>query len=794
MVFSILPLKCFFCPSKGEWMTKSYKQEMLSLLDTMGKMAELLTEMANPSEQIQDILAACECIRENLESEIAPNSLELLQAIETSLKESKLNILEYVKKLKSAFDSEIKVKREALFLPYKASMWDSLESIYFAAKDDPNWDAFVMPIPYYDKKDEKFTEMHWEIDYPKNIPLTDYRKYNLEERRPDIIFIHNPYDDCNYVTSVHPDYYSEKLRSLTDCLVYVPYFVGNGTDVQEHFCTLPGCLFAHKVIVQTEEEHKIYVSEYKKFARKNGSPERFEQIGNKFLALGSPKLDKAITAKMEDYDIPADWEKLMHNKKVVFYNLSIGALLENTIEDGKPSGKYFQKVRSVFEFFKKQSDAVLLWRPHPLLESTIKSMRPWLEREYAEIVNEYKAGGYGIYDDTEDLSRAIALSDMYYGDPSSVAELFKAVGKPVAGQVFEMVQPRINGLYDDGNFVWFINCYNILYRYNKQNVETECIGAIPAENYYAYLGIEANNRKLYFAPFVNNKISVFDMAQNKFEQMDFRDDCNSVNKFFRVISFKNFIYFIPREYPAIMKFNTDTKEIEYFSEWIGEISKLQVLKLRKEWKEIKYQSFCVVDAEIVLIIFGVNAVIFFNMETGNYEVKNIGEEHEHYNNICFDGQNYYLSPIYKNYIVKWNKQLNEISKIKIPYFSRIESISANFSIQYLNGYVWLFPSIANNAYKINIATNEITELPELTEHFEDKKLDFYYNLIFASGNVIYASTLNKGIVEYNTNTSELSFIQPPPFSEIILLFYKTKSSKIYTETANSGKIIWEHIK
>ena len=46
-------------------------------------------------------------------------------------------------------------------------------------------------------------------------------------------------------------------------------------------------------------------------------------------------------------------------------------------------------------------------------------------------MEEYRAGGWGIYDDSADLNRAIAISDAYYGDPSSVVELFKKVGKPV---------------------------------------------------------------------------------------------------------------------------------------------------------------------------------------------------------------------------------------------------------------------------------------------------------------------------------------------------------------------------
>jgi len=773
-------------------MKKSYKQELLSLLDTMGKMADLLPKLADSSEQIQDILAACECIRENLELENAPNSLELLQIIETSLKESKLNILEYAKKLKSAFDSEVKAKREVLFLPYKASMWDSLESIYLAAKEDQNYDAFVMPIPYYDKKNGQFTEMHWETDYPKNISLIDYRKYNIEERRPDIIFIHNPYDDCNIVTSVQPDFYSQKLRSLTDCLVYVPYFVGSGINVQEHFCTLPACIFAHKVIVQTEQEKEIYVSVYKEFAKRNRVPERFEQIGNKFLALGSPKLDKAVTAKREDYEIPLEWEKLIDNKKVVFYNLSIGSLLENTIEDGKPSGKYFQKVRSVFEFFKKQSDFVLLWRPHPLLEGTIKSMRPWLEQEYAEIVSEYEAGGYGIFDDSADLNRAVAISDMYFGDSSSVIKLFEVAGKPIARQFSQA--PFICGFWADETFLWFIDNNNILYKHDKQSNKTEYVGIIPEKNVLANLRITENNRKLYFAPFFGNKIFIFDMAQKKIEQIDFRNDCNVTNKFNNVISFKNFVYFIPHEFHAIMRLNINTNEIEYFSEWVSEISKLQISKL--QGLEQKFFGSCIAGTEIAIVINGANAIMFFNMETSGYEVKLIGEKLEQCNDICFDGQNYYMVSYYKDYVAKWNRQTNEISKIKFPSsFTRKTSIIGSFFMQYLNKHLWLLPCAANNAYKINTNSNEITELPELMKFVGDENLALNYNVPFADGNFIYAATINNGIAKYNTDTRELNSIKDFEDNDALFLWLsESKSNEIVAKTGNAGKTIWGYFK
>ena len=51
-------------------------------------------------------------------------------------------------RIENSIREDIKVRLEAVFLPYKASMWDSLESVWKAAEEDPNCDAYVVPIPY----------------------------------------------------------------------------------------------------------------------------------------------------------------------------------------------------------------------------------------------------------------------------------------------------------------------------------------------------------------------------------------------------------------------------------------------------------------------------------------------------------------------------------------------------------------------------------------------------------------------------------------------------------------------
>ena len=335
-------------------------------------------------------------------------------------------------------------KKEIVFLPYKASMWDSLESIWKEADTDPACEAYVIPIPYFDKNpDGSFREEHYEGDqYPKNVPITRYDEYDLEAHHPDIIYIHNPYDECNHVTSVHPHFYARNLRNYTDKLVYIPYFVleeidpGNQAviDGMKHFCFMPGTIYAHQVIVQSEDMRQIYINDYMKAAKEMGLlGEHVDQkfLEKKFLGTGSPKIDKVLNTKREDLEIPEEWLRIMEKpdgswKKVVFYNVGVSALLHDEY-------RMLEKMESVFNVCRRRKNEVtLLWRPHPLIQATIESMRPQLWEAYREIRDRYIAEGWGIYDDSADMDRAIVLSDAYYGvGSSSVVQVYQRTGKPV---------------------------------------------------------------------------------------------------------------------------------------------------------------------------------------------------------------------------------------------------------------------------------------------------------------------------------------------------------------------------
>lgn len=429
---------------------KAQVQEMLSDLATnLRGLTQLIPtwdreETLDVLTQMQELIISIGDTIENwegMENEITPKlegACELLYQISCSLDEEETwqgklqELIQLIDTVQGDVEEKIPIKLEVAFFPYHVSMWDSLESVWMAASKDENVECYVIPIPYYDvEPDDTLGERHYHGScYPDYVPIVPYGKYSVKERKPDIIFIHNPYDETNSVTRVPEEYYARSLKQYTDMLVYIPYFVSEESGPAEFMCCLPGVLYADRVAVQPGRIYEKYCRIYTEALQRNGVEEYFVPAEKKFLPLGSPKFDKIWNTACEMEDLSESWRKVIlkpdgSRKKVIFYNLSINAFLQEPLQ-------MLKKIDNVMAFFKeRQSETALLWRPHPLLMDAIDSMAPLLRQEYRERIKRFQEEGWGIYDDTPDPNLAMALSDGYYGDPSSLLIIYRETGKPI---------------------------------------------------------------------------------------------------------------------------------------------------------------------------------------------------------------------------------------------------------------------------------------------------------------------------------------------------------------------------
>ena len=190
-------------------MRKAQKQEILCLIDNLYKVQEGIKKALEQNNLIlaQDMISGGQESAISLGEKIEKvegeghrtvicieEYCELLFRVYEDINKSTVNAGKVQKllrkqliKIENSAKNDIAVRKEVVFFPYKASMWDSLESIYLAAKADPDCDAYCVPIPYYTlNSDHSLGEMHYEgnvrpdgtpIEYPKGIEITDWQEY-----------------------------------------------------------------------------------------------------------------------------------------------------------------------------------------------------------------------------------------------------------------------------------------------------------------------------------------------------------------------------------------------------------------------------------------------------------------------------------------------------------------------------------------------------------------------------------------------------------------------------------------
>ena len=607
-------------------MRKAQKQQIIDIIKTLYEAHDIIKKHIkhNKIELVFNLLAECQntavLLGENIEKSEGENLITVtylenycdeLYKASLALEKQNINPNNLVKHLnKSLIDvensikSDIKVKYEIVFMPYKASMWDSLESIWKAADADENCDAYVVPIPYYDRNtDLSLGEYHYEgLQFPDYVPIVS--SYNLEKRRPDVIYIHNPYDSGNLVTSVDPKYYSDELKKYTDCLVYVPYYSTSG-GMSEGQKSCPAYYNANYIVTQSDYFYKFFDSKLPL---------------NKFLPLGSPKFDRVINICNNPSAPPIDWQLKMQGKKVYFYNTSITGMLENTEQ-------FLKKMQYVFKCFVGRQDACLLWRPHPLLESTFESMRPQYLNMYRRLKQFFIDKNLGIYDDTSDMDKTIAISDAYIGDAgTSVISIFGITGKPifilynnidasptdndiVASILlgFNYIAQDKKSLVCQGNKFYYSENGNFKYKYI----------CTVSKNLYEYsYGLNVED-KIYLLPVSTQELAIIEngiLTKVKFRQTDIKQ-----NSFCAMLQIDKYIVFIPNNYDAIVRYDTQTGEISYFSE------DLHVF-IRIVNGERKVGGFCS-KGDLLYIASPIDDMLYvLNIKTGKHEILSLNND------------------------------------------------------------------------------------------------------------------------------------------------------------------------
>lgn len=647
-------------------------------------------------------------------------------------------------------------KKEIVFLPYKASMWDSLESIWRAAMADrEHCNVHVVVIPYADlTKEREVREWHYEEGlFPPEVSITHYNAIHLDQLRPDVIYIHNPYDYANLLTSIDSNFYSEKLKTYTDCLVYVPYFVLGARWPESHL-ELPVYQNMDYMVVQREKTpvapalpqiSKIY-------GKKEHYLEEFIP-SEKLLSLGSPKIDRLFYCERHRI-CPGAWKEFIQGRKVIMYNTSLSSLHH-------VSSFVLKKMKYIFSCFRQHREVALLWRPHPLFEADLQRFFPSLYQEYQELKQWFLEEKIGIFDDTPDIAMALANSDAYLGESSSsVVAMFGFVGKPIflADEYLLWEEPTeeqrseiiLGGLCikwqggvpaEEINWhdQWFIaQGYNTLCHFDT---ETETItpllsfgdqpfGGGTYGGYCYYKG------KFYFAPNRANEILIYDPETEEQKEISYEEPLPDGGNFMGVVPYEDRIFFLPSRHPSMMIYDIASGELTYERN-VADLLKPPEGSMHPE----KIGGVYVYGSTLFLVARQTSRVLAFDMETGVCQSYEVGPEESTCAGMFEETPGsdiFWLFPWQMGPIRRWNRTTGECELIDsypegfecaVDIFNGKDRIPFTGSLRRPNDdQVWLFPCYGNMIVRLQLSTKtmEPIDMP-LPIPLGSHKSSFYVN-------------------------------------------------------------------
>lgn len=646
------------------------KKQLIDILDSMKQLHSSLPTITDKGQLIQllvDCQAAAVAIGEALEhnsedcepiiivlEEYCEDVFYLSENLEGICQNEILILDEFIDKTNHMI-SEISSTYQVIFLPYKASMWDSLESIWLACKEDQHCECYVIPIPYYEFNSDtnRWVYRYDGTQFPEEVPIINYQEYSLKQNLPDVAYIHNPYDDLNLVTRVEPRFYSRELKKYVNNLVYVPYYVTSGFIAQDHLA----------LAVYQHMDYMVVQSEYAKSFCKGMF------YYDRILPFGSPKLDGIIKLCQGCTIIPEQWKSLLQRKKILMLNTSIGCFLQ----DGS---LYFAKIKSLCDSIIKQNNVALIWRPHPLLEATIKSMRPQLLSEYNELREYFLENRIGVLDDTPDISRAVAISDGYIGEEgSSVINLFGAVGKPIfildnlitdGFTKEEKCRVHFTDMLVNDNKHWFTtNRYNALFYKDLSEKQVHYIGRVEHQPkwYSVFPFFTQSGNNIYLSPNISGRPALYDISSNAFkligtEDMQDRARCGLS------VSYENRIFYLPIIDDYIAEFNPDTEKWNYHTECIQELScDVDNHILMSQGMTCKCSVF---GEEMWITATYTNRILRFNMKDGTYAICQAGSNENGYSGIVAEEKYLWLTEVNSGEIIRWERRTGKVKTFCMP--------------------------------------------------------------------------------------------------------------------------------
>ena len=476
-----------------------------------------------------------------------------------------------------------------------------------------------------------------------------------------------------------------------------------------------------------------------------------------------------------------EWQEILAGNKPLMLNTSLSHFLYW-------GELHLQKLRRLFEWFKDREGIKLVWRPHPLFESTIRSLRPDMLQVYTELVEYFKEARIGVIDTTSDVSTTVALVDGYIGEEaSSVVNLFGAAGKPLfILNDFVMEQKEADAAqkflisdmcYADGKW-WLVNhYYNGLFTLEDDWSQLKFISRIEQEPDWCgdYLFLGTDGEQLFLSPNAAKCAVSYDLKGGFVPLEAYEEPAFRRNR--HVIVHGQRVFYLPGMCEAIREYLPTEKHWKLHEAPIDALKEgVEVEKYRVHARTYAYAQ---TGAFLWIVALYTNKVLCFNMENGEYGTTAVGEADWGYSGILVADGYVWLAEAKSGALVRWNIESGAVRVTVMPKELTVRSVHPNGhmvvhqAVLDAGKYVVLTPAFSNAMVRVEKENGEARIwLPELWKCLEQPCNDYHPHVHHAVGfakrvqdnHLWIQCTRDAALVDIDLNT-ETYTIHYPKLSE-----------------------------
>ncbi len=381
---------------------------------------------------------------------------------------------------------------------------------------------------------------------------------------------------------------------------------------------------------------------------------------------------------------------------------------------------------------------------------------------------------------------------------------------------------QLNDFAIKGDEIWFtVNACNKLFHYNIKRNELCSVGRFPKEvlnKSNLFSAVEEYKNRLFFIPFISDKIQIYNIKENRFETIELIDE-KIACKYCSCFREKNCLYLLPVCCKHVLKINLDNFEQEYM--WNME----QFLNMENEESVNVFfnNDTCKCGDYFVSFISDTKTLIVFEPNKKKIQKKKLEFRFNNIISICNEGNNIFCLERSTGNIVCWNMDSNKITYTEINYENIAEEILDEiinirhqgrvYSV-FKNNSIYVCPDLGNASIRIELEAKSAYTVIKPTENFEKKylnskmylvndKLSFFYGAESAFITIDEKGTIEKERILFKESEiislkkemlEEVVMEEDPRICDITLLIERCSEKERRRELKKIGDKIFTEIK